>query len=72
MRAASGVVEKVTPPEHPAWRSCTMQALESVTTPGTIPNFAASLAVATILIPLIPNRFIAAAAGFAVGSALRG
>ncbi|MDD2787628.1 hypothetical protein [Methanoculleus sp.] len=72
MRAASGMVERVTPPEHPVWHSCTMQTLESVTTPGTIPNIAVSLAVTTLVIPLIPNRFIAAAAGFAVGSVLRG
>ncbi len=49
-----------------------MQTLESVVTPGTVPNMAVSLAVTTLVIPLIPNRFIAAAAGFAVGSVLRG
>ncbi len=65
-------VERVTPPEHPVWRSCTMQTIESVVTPGTVPNMAVSLAVTTLVIPLIPNRFIAAAAGFAVGSVLRG
>lgn len=69
---ASGAVEKVTAPVPETWRSCTMQTLASVVTPGTVPNMAVSLAVTTLLIPMIPNRFIAAAAGFAVGSVLRG
>jgi len=72
MRTASGVMERVAPPVHPAWRSGTMRTLEDVFTPGTVPNPVVSLAVATLVIPRIPNRFIAAAAGLAGGSVLRG
>lgn len=69
---ASGAVEKVTAPPPETWRSNTMQLLESVVTPGTIPNIVVSFTVMTLIIPRIPNRFIASAAGFAVGSVLRG
>ncbi|HQC91862.1 MAG TPA: hypothetical protein PLR09_07100 [Candidatus Methanoculleus thermohydrogenotrophicum] len=47
-----------------------MQLVDAALTPGTVPNVAVSLAVVTLLIPRIPNRVVAAAAGFAAGSIL--
>lgn len=75
MRAASDLAGKFTlsssPPPH-GWRSGTMRMLDAVVTPGTTANIAATLAVTTLLIPLIPNRTLAMAAGFAASSILRG
>jgi hypothetical protein len=48
-----------------------MRMASDVFTPGTAANFAATLVVTTFVIPRIPNRALAIAAGFAVGSALR-
>ena len=48
-----------------------MRTVSDVFTPGTAANFAVTLAVTTLVIPRIPNRALAMAAGFAVGSALR-
>ncbi len=50
------------------WRSGTMRMLDAAVTPGTAPNVAASLAVAILVIPRIPNRALAVAAGLAAGS----
>ncbi|MCK9307253.1 MAG: hypothetical protein M0P17_06960 [Methanoculleus sp.] len=75
MRTASGLAGKFTlspPVPHGRWRSCTMQMLDAAVTPGTAANVAVSLAVTTLLIPLIPNRALAVAAGFAASSILRG
>ena len=47
-----------------------MQMLDAVVTPGTVQNIAASLAVAMLVIPRIPCRPLAIAAGFAAGSIL--
>ncbi|MDD3856706.1 MAG: hypothetical protein PHP43_01485 [Methanoculleus sp.] len=73
MRTASGLVERVALPSSPhhEWRSSTMRMASDVFTPGTAANFAVTLAVTTLVIPRIPNRALAIAAGFAVGSALR-
>ena len=49
-----------------------MQMLDAAVTPGTAANVAVSLAVTTLIIPRIPNRVLAAAAGFAAGSVLGG
>jgi len=73
MRMASDVAGRFafSPPRHPRrWRSGTMQLVDAALTPGTVPNVAVSLAVVTLLIPRIPNRVVAAAAGFAAGSIL--
>ncbi len=48
-----------------------MRMASDVFTPGTAANFAVTLAVTTLVIPRIPNRALAIAVGFAVGSALR-
>lgn len=75
MNAASDLAGRFafsSPPSPGGWRSCMMQTLEAAVTPGTTANLAASLAVTTLVLPRIPNRFIAAAAGFVVGSVLRG
>lgn len=45
-----------------------MQMLDAAVTPGTVQNIAASLAVAMLVIPRIPCRPLAIAAGFAAGS----
>jgi len=73
MRTASGLAERVALPSSPhhEWRSSTMRMASDVFTPGTAANFAVTLAVTTLLIPRIPNRTLAMAAGFAVSSALR-
>ena len=73
MRTASDLAERVALPSSPhhEWRSCTMRVASDVFTPGTAANFAVTLAVTTLLIPRIPNRTLAMAAGFAVSSALR-
>jgi len=73
MRTASGLVERVALPSSPhhEWRSSTMRMASDVFTPGTAANFAVTLAVTTLVIPRIPNRALAIAVGFAVGSALR-
>jgi hypothetical protein len=79
MQTLSGIAGVVTTPMLPAnqtepppphWKSSTMNTLEAIVTPGSIPNIAVSLAVTTLLLPMIPNRFLAAAAGLAVGSIL--
>ncbi len=75
MRTASDLAGRFAPsPSVPLrrWRSGTMQMLDTVVTPGTAANVAVSLAVTALLIPLIPNRVLAAAAGFAASSILRG
>ncbi len=59
-------------PPPGGWRSSTMRMLGAVVTPGTSANVATSLAVTTVVIPAIPNRALAAAAGFAAGSVLGG
>lgn len=73
MRTASDLAGRVALPASPhhEWRSCTMRTVSDVFTPGTAANFAVTLAVTTLVIPRIPNRAFAMAAGFAVGSALR-
>jgi len=53
------------------WRSSTMRMLDAVVTPGTAANLAASVAVTTLVLPRIPNRFIAAVAGFAACAVLQ-
>lgn len=73
MRAASGVTERFalsSPPLPDGWRSCTMRTLGSVVTPGTTANLAVTLAVTTLVIPRIPFRPLAVAAGFAAGAIL--
>lgn len=75
MRTASGLAGRfaLSPPvPHGRWRSGTMRMLDAVVTPGTTANIAVTLAVTTLLIPLIPNRTLAVAAGFAASSILRG
>ncbi|MFA7199253.1 MAG: hypothetical protein WC093_08160 [Methanoculleus sp.] len=75
MRTVSDVTERfaLSPPPLPnGWRSCTMRTLDAVVTPGTTANIAATLAVTTLVIPRIPFRPLAVAAGFAAGSILRG
>lgn len=52
------------------WRSRTMRTLDAVVTPGTTANTAVSLAVTMFVIPRIPSRAVAVAAGFAAGSIL--
>ncbi len=73
MRTAADLAGRVALPSSPhhAWRSSTMRMASDVFTPGTAANFAATLVVTTFVIPRIPNRALAIAAGFAVGSALR-
>ncbi|MDN5339453.1 MAG: hypothetical protein PWQ30_562 [Euryarchaeota archaeon] len=73
MRTASGLAERVALPSSPhhEWRSSTMRMASDVFTPGTAANFAATLALTTLVIPRIPGGALAMAAGFAVGSALR-
>lgn len=73
MRKASDLAERVALPSSPhrEWRSCTMRMASDVFTPGTTANFAVTLAVTTLLIPRIPNRTLAMAAGFVAGSILR-
>ncbi|MDD4253290.1 MAG: hypothetical protein PHT74_09135 [Methanoculleus horonobensis] len=73
MRTASDLAERVALPSSPhhEWRSCTMRVASDVFTPGTAANFAVTLAVTTLVIPRIPSRALAIAAGFAVSSALR-
>jgi hypothetical protein len=56
------------PPQR--WHSATMNLLEDVATPGTVPNIAVSVAVTTLVLPRIQNRLLAAATGLAVGLAL--
>ena len=73
MRTASNVAGRFafSPPAPPRrWRSGTMQMVDAALTSGTVPNVAASLAVTLLVIPRIPNRVLAAAAGFAAGSIL--
>jgi hypothetical protein len=78
MQTLNGITGMVAPPEtsvvqtQPAqrWKSTTMTTLEAIATPGSLPNVAVSLAVTTLLLPMIPNRFLAAAAGLAIGSVL--
>lgn len=48
-----------------------MRMLDAAVTPGTTANFAVTLAVTTLLIPRIPSRTLAMAAGFAASSILR-
>ena len=73
MRAASGLAGRfaLSPPPPPhGWRSGTMRMLDAAVTPGTTANFAVTLAVTTLLVPRIPNRALATAAGLAAGSIL--
>jgi zinc transporter ZupT len=49
-----------------------MRMLDAAITPGTTANVAVSLGVTMLVIPRIPNRVLAAAAGFAAGSILGG
>lgn len=70
MRTASGAAARFRLPPHRRWRSGTMQMLDAALTPGTAANVAVSLALTTLIIPRIPNRVVAAAAGFAAGSVL--
>ena len=75
MRTADDLAERFALPAPPlprGWRSGTMRMLDAAFTPGTAPNVAASLAVTMLVIPCIPNRVLAAAAGFAAGSILGG
>ena len=72
MRTASEAAARFGLPSHRRWRSGTMQMLDAAVTPGTAANVAVSLAVTTLIIPRIPNRVLAAAAGFAAGSVLGG
>lgn len=75
MRAASDAAERFTLPAPPlpgGWRSGAMRMLDAAITPGTIPNVAVTLAVTVLVIPRIPNKVLAAAAGFAAGSILGG
>ncbi|MCC7555388.1 MAG: hypothetical protein KO254_04610 [Methanoculleus marisnigri] len=74
MRTASDLAGRVALPSSPPpreWRSCTMRMLDAAVTPGTAANFAVTLAVTTLLIPRIPSRTLAMAAGFAASSILR-
>ncbi len=71
MRRADEIAGKFALPPSPlpgGWRSGTMQVLDAAVTPGTVQNIAASLAVAMFVIPRIPCRPLAIAAGFAAGS----
>ncbi|MDD3071725.1 MAG: hypothetical protein PHX88_11085 [Methanoculleus horonobensis] len=75
MKTVSDVKERfaLSPPPLPdGWRSSTMRTLDAVVTPGTTANFAATLAVATLVIPRIPFRPLAVATGFVAGSILNG
>ncbi len=73
MRTASDLAGRFalssSPPSR-GWRSCTMQMLDAAVTPGTAANAAVTLAVTMFVIPRIPSRPLAVAAGFAVGSIL--
>jgi len=73
MQAASDLAGRFAlppgPPPH-EWRSCTMRTLDAAVTPGTAVNTAVSLAVTIFVIPRIPSRAVAVAAGFAAGSIL--
>lgn len=55
-------------------RSATMQMLDSLFTPGTVPNTAGSLAVTVLIMPRVPVpfRLTATAAGMASGLIFRG
>ncbi|MDK2989212.1 MAG: hypothetical protein PWR16_741 [Methanoculleus sp.] len=73
MQAASDLAGRFALPSVPpprGWRSCTMRTLDAAVTPGTTANTAVSLAVTMFVIPRIPSRAVAVAAGFAAGSIL--
>jgi hypothetical protein len=73
MQAASDLAGRFGLPSVPppcGWRSCTMRTLDAAVTPGTMANTAVSLAVTMFVIPRIPSRAVAVAAGFAAGSIL--
>ncbi len=70
MQTASDIAGKFALSPSRQWRSCTMRMIDAAVTPGTTANTAVSLAVTMFVIPRIPSRAVAVAAGFAAGSIL--